>query len=147
LLVCTIGLRGNGKIGEINRKAVSGTDRCLCPDVGGVHGNPWLARRCEVIAIHMADGDSAKPRVFVLKCLISRSRRLAVSRSSASSRSRISRATTVSWPAMEAPRLRMAFGALRRFGVDCLRRRAYRGLLIALERRLIAFLKAQDKAL
>jgi hypothetical protein len=23
-----------------NRQAVSGADRCLCPDVGGVHGNP-----------------------------------------------------------------------------------------------------------
>jgi len=44
LLVCTSGLeavRGNGKIGKINREAVSGADRCFCPDVGGVHGNTW----------------------------------------------------------------------------------------------------------
>jgi hypothetical protein len=33
---------GNGKIGKINRQAVSGADRCLCPDVGGVHSNPRL---------------------------------------------------------------------------------------------------------
>jgi hypothetical protein len=40
LLVCTIGLRGNGKIGKINRKAASGAGHFLCPDMGGVHGNP-----------------------------------------------------------------------------------------------------------
>jgi hypothetical protein len=31
--------------GKIDRKAVSGADRCLCPDVGDVHGNPRLKRR------------------------------------------------------------------------------------------------------
>jgi hypothetical protein len=35
-----IGFGANGKIGKINRKAVSSAGRCLCPDVGGVHGNP-----------------------------------------------------------------------------------------------------------
>jgi tetratricopeptide (TPR) repeat protein len=35
----TIGLRGNGKISKVNRKAAFGGDRCLCPDVGGLHGN------------------------------------------------------------------------------------------------------------
>jgi len=39
--VCTIGLRANGKFGKINRKAVSGANRCLFPGVGGVHGNSW----------------------------------------------------------------------------------------------------------
>src|SRR6516164_8062692 len=45
----------------------------------------------------------------------------AVSRSSASSRSRVSRATTISCPAMATPRLRLAFGALRRFCAAALR--------------------------
>jgi hypothetical protein len=40
---------------------------------------------------------------------------------------------------MEAPRSRMALGALRPFGVD--------RLLPALERRFIAFPKAREKAL
>src|ERR1700739_1882006 len=39
---------------------------------------------------------------------------------------------------METPRLRVALGALRRFGVDRLRCRALTGWLPALERRLIA---------
>jgi len=42
----TIGFGANGKIGKINFKAVFSADRCLCPDVGGVHGNP----RSEVTA-------------------------------------------------------------------------------------------------
>jgi hypothetical protein len=41
----------------------------------------------------------------------------------------------------------MAFGALRRFGVDRLRRCGLVGLPPALERRLIAFPKDQDDAL
>jgi hypothetical protein len=32
-------VRGNGN--KVNRKAASGGDRCLRPDVGGVHGNAW----------------------------------------------------------------------------------------------------------
>jgi hypothetical protein len=63
----------------------------------------------------------------------------AVSRSNASSRSWVSRATTVSLPATETPRLRMTFGAARRFGVG--------RLLPALERRFIASHQAQDEAL
>jgi hypothetical protein len=47
---------------------------------------------------------------------------------------------------MEAPRLRIAFGALRRFGADRLRP-WLSDLPPALERRLIAFPKVQDKAL
>jgi hypothetical protein len=47
---------------------------------------------------------------------------------------------------MEAPRLRLAFGALRHFGVDR-SRRCLVGLPPALERRLIAFPKAQNNAL
>ena len=46
----TIGLRGNDKISKINRKAVSGADRCLCLDVGGVHGNPRSEIRTSSIA-------------------------------------------------------------------------------------------------
>jgi hypothetical protein len=38
------------------------------------------------------------------------------------------------------------FGALRRFCTPALRRRALADLLLARERRLIAFPKAQDKA-
>jgi hypothetical protein len=41
----------------------------------------------------------------------------------------------------------LAFGAWRRFDVAVLRRRALPGSPPALERRLIAFPKAQDKAL
>ena len=33
-------MKSHGKIGKINRKAIRGADRCLCLDVGGVHGNP-----------------------------------------------------------------------------------------------------------
>jgi hypothetical protein len=40
----------------------------------------------------------------------------------------------------------MAFGALRRFGI-ALRLRPIASLLVALERRFIAFPKAQEKAL
>ena len=39
---------------------------------------------------------------------------------------------------METPRLRVAFGALPRFGVTALRLRALGSLLLALERRRIA---------
>jgi hypothetical protein len=42
--------------------------------------------------------------------------------------------------------LRIAFGALRRFGVTALWRCDLARLPLALERRLIAFPKAQDKA-
>jgi len=68
----------------------------------------------------------------------------AVFRSSASSRSRVSRAALVSWPPFEE--LPRATGALRRFGISALRLRALASLLLALERRLIAFPKAQDYA-
>src|SRR6516164_1010523 len=71
---------------------------------------------------------------------------IAVFSSSASSSSRLSRATTVSWPATETPRLRIAFGALRCFSLVVLRRCNLADLPPALERRLIAFPKAQDKA-
>jgi hypothetical protein len=47
---------------------------------------------------------------------------------------------------METPRLRLAFGALRRFGADRLRP-CLGDLPPALERRLIAFPKVQDNAL
>jgi hypothetical protein len=59
--------------------------------------------------------------------------------SNASSRSRVRRASSVSWPTDS--------GALRRFGVTALWRCDLAGLPPALERRLIAFPKAQDKAL
>ena len=71
----------------------------------------------------------------------------AVSRSSASSRSRLNSATFASLPATEELRRRTAFGALRRFSVVVLRRCDFADLPLALERRLIAFPKAQDKAL
>src|SRR5262249_49914458 len=67
--------------------------------------------------------------------------------SRASSRSRVSRATSVSCPATEALRAPADSGALRRFDVTALGRRDLAGLPPALERRLIAFPKAQDKAL
>jgi hypothetical protein len=54
--------------------------------------------------------------------------------SSASSRSRVSRATSVSWPEAEEL-LRRTVVALRRFGIFALRRRALVGSLLALERR------------
>jgi hypothetical protein len=64
---------------------------------------------------------------------------VAFSRSNASSRSRVRRASSVSWPTDS--------GALRRFGDTALWRCDLAGLPPALERRLIAFPKAQDKAL
>jgi hypothetical protein len=64
---------------------------------------------------------------------------VAVSRSSASSRSRVRRASSVSWPTDS--------GALRRFGVTALWRRDLVRSPPALERRLIAFPKAQDRTL
>src|SRR5215472_12014551 len=65
--------------------------------------------------------------------------------SSASSRSRVRRATCVSRSGAGAPRPG-AFGTLRGFGVTVLRRRVLGGSRPALERRLIASLKAQDHA-
>jgi hypothetical protein len=43
-----------------------------------------------------------------------------------------------SWLGMETPRLRTVFGALPRFGLAPLRRRALAVWLLAMERRLIA---------
>ena len=60
--------------------------------------------------------------------------------------SRVSRATSVSWPAADELRRRTAFGALRRFRATVLRRRVLTGSPPALERRLIAFPSAQDEA-
>src|SRR6516225_3286980 len=60
--------------------------------------------------------------------------------SSASRSSRVSRATSVSWPEADELLWRTAFGAF------ALRLRALASLLLALERRRIAFPKAQDKA-
>jgi len=65
--------------------------------------------------------------------------------SSASFNSRVSRVTLVSWPPSEE--LLRAAGAVRRFDTSALRRRALVGLLLALERRRIAYPKARDKAL
>jgi hypothetical protein len=48
---------------------------------------------------------------------------------------------------METPRLRFVFGVLRCFSIAVLRRCDLADLPPALERRLIAFPKAQDKAL
>src|SRR5262249_55060265 len=56
--------------------------------------------------------------------------------SSASFKSRVSRATLVSWPPFEE--LPRATGLLRRFGISALRLRALATLLLALERRRIA---------
>jgi hypothetical protein len=56
----------------------------------------------------------------------------------------VSRATSVSRVASEE--LRTAFGALRRFSVTVLRRRALTGLPPALERPLIGSPKARDEA-
>ena len=61
--------------------------------------------------------------------------------------SRVSRATSVSWPATEEPRAPTDSGALRRFGVTVLWRCDLARSPPALEGRLIAFPKAQDKAL
>ncbi len=62
-----------------------------------------------------------------------------------SSRSRVSSTTFLSWLTADELRRRTAFGALRRFSVTVLRRRALTGLRPALERRLIAPPEAQDK--
>jgi hypothetical protein len=70
---------------------------------------------------------------------------VAVRCSSASSRSRVSRATSVSWPAGGLRRT-AAFGALLRFRAAVLRRRVLTGSPPALERRLIASPETQDKA-
>ena len=59
---------------------------------------------------------------------------IAVPCSSASSRSRVSRATSASWP--EAEERRMAFGALRSFSVTVFARRALTGSLERLLHRL-----------
>src|SRR5262245_34755693 len=40
-------MRGHGKISKVNHQAASGSDRCLCPDLGGVHGNA----RSEIVAL------------------------------------------------------------------------------------------------
>ena len=69
---------------------------------------------------------------------------VAASCSSASSRSRVSRATFVSLPGARELRRRAAFGALRRFNV--LGRCAFAALPPVLSRRLIASPEAQDKA-
>ena len=73
--------------------------------------------------------------------MIPRTSEVAACCSCASFSSRVSRATSVSWP--EADEL-LWRPALR---VSALRLRALASLLLALERRLIAFPKAQDKAL
>ena len=52
--------------------------------------------------------------------------------SSASSRSRVSRATSAFWPAGAEPRRGMAFGALRALGFNAERRRTLAGLPPAL---------------
>ena len=51
------------------------------------------------------------------------------------------------WPEVEGFRGRTASGNLRRLNATVFRRRVLAGLPPALERRLIAFPKAQDKAL
>jgi hypothetical protein len=58
----------------------------------------------------------------------------------------VRRATSVSWPATEAPRAPADFARCAGFGVAALWRCDLAGLPPALERRLIAFPKAQDKA-
>src|SRR6516225_5635672 len=68
--------------------------------------------------------------------------------SSASCSSRVRRATSASWPAIiEELRAPTDSGALHRFGVTALWRCGLARSPPALERRLIAFPKAQDKAL
>ena len=62
---------------------------------------------------------------------------VAFSRSSASSRSRVRRAASLSWLAVEEARRRTAFGALPRFNVAALRRRVLTDLQLVLERRLM----------
>ena len=57
--------------------------------------------------------------------------------SNASFSSRASRATSASWPAADELRRRADLGALRRFTVTALRRRALTGSPPAVERRLI----------
>ena len=61
-------------------------------------------------------------------------------------RSRASRANLVSWVSAEERR-RHTVVALRRFGISALRLPALASLLPALERRRIAFPKAQDRTL
>jgi hypothetical protein len=73
--------------------------------------------------------------------MILRTSAVAVCCSRASSNSRRSRATSICWPESEELLWRTAFMAF------ALRLRAFASLLLALERRLIAFPKAQDKAL
>src|SRR6516165_10467575 len=75
-----------------------------------------------------------------------RTSEVAESCSSASSRSRLNSATFASLPAADELRRRTAFGAFRRPDVTALRRSDLAGPP-ALERCLIAFPKAQDKAL
>jgi hypothetical protein len=62
----------------------------------------------------------------------------------ASLSSRVSRATSVSWPAADELRRRTAFGALPRVSVAVLRR-VLAGPPLALDRRLIGSLYARDK--
>ena len=71
---------------------------------------------------------------------------VAVCCSSASLSSRVSRATSVSWPAAEELRRDATFSASRGFSFAVLRPRALTGPLAALERRLIASPVAQDVA-
>src|SRR5262249_16094905 len=72
--------------------------------------------------------------------MVLRTSAVAVCCSCASCSSRRSRATSVSWPEADELLWRAAFGAF------ALRLRALVGLLLALERRRIASLKAQDYA-
>src|SRR5262249_7599384 len=70
---------------------------------------------------------------------------VAVSRSSASSRSRRSRTNSLSWPTLEELLWRTV-RAVRRFRVFALRLRALANFPLALERRRMAYPKAQDYA-
>src|SRR6516165_5176764 len=104
---------------------------------------PDVASQMRVALSNMAPNTGSNSPADALITL--RTSAVAVSRSSASSRSRRSCANSPSAPAVEEL-LRCDAGAEPRFGI-ALRLRALVGLLLALERRLIAFPKAQDRTL
>jgi hypothetical protein len=52
----TFGARSNGKISELTRKTISSVGRCLCPDVGSIHGSPPADIAMRAILMFLALG-------------------------------------------------------------------------------------------
>jgi hypothetical protein len=103
-------------------------DRFACGVEFGPIMMPFFGNRLQVLPVPIFKlFSSSASKLCVAACC-----------SSASSRSRVSRATSVCWPTLEGPLRRTAFGAVRRFTVAAFRRRVLTGSPPALERRLIA---------